>query len=61
MHSYIPKMRHTAIIFRTEKPDFSALPDYPNTWDQNIYGNVREEKPKDIPKSLGRFIVTTHY
>ena len=58
MYSYTPKMRYDAIMFRTEEPAFSALPDYPNMWDQNIYGNVREEIPRDIPKLLGKFVVT---
>ena len=54
-------MRHAAIRIRTDKPDLSALPKDPNTWDQSIYGNMREKIPKDVPKPLGKFLVTTHY
>jgi len=61
MYSYVSKMRHAAIRTRTEEPDFSTLPEDPNTWDQSVYGEVREEIPKDIPKPLGKHVVTTHY
>ena len=54
-------MRHVTIRIRTEEPYFSALPENPNTWDQSIYGNMRKETPKDIPKPLGNIVVTTHY
>ena len=60
MYAYVSKMRHATIRIRTEEPDCSVLPEDPNTWDQSIYGNVREETPKDIPKLLGKFVVTTH-
>jgi hypothetical protein len=54
-------MRYAAIGVRTEERYFSSLPEDPNTWDQSIYGNIREEIPNDIPKPLGKFVVTTHY
>ena len=54
-------MRHVAIGVRTEERYFSSLPEDPNTWDQSIYGNIREEIPNDIPKPLGKFVVITHY
>ena len=55
------KMRDAAIRIRTVEPDFSALSEEPNMWDQSIYEKVREEKPKDIPKPSGKFVITTHY
>ena len=53
MYSYVSKMRHATTRIRTDEPDFSSLPDGQNTWDQSIYGTVKEEIPKDIPKPLG--------
>ena len=61
MYSYVSKTRHTATIIRTEEADFSDLPDDSNTCNQSIYGNMKEEIPKDIPKKLGKFVVTTYY
>jgi hypothetical protein len=61
MYSYVSKMRHAAIRIRTEEPDFSALPEDPNTWDQSANGKVKGEIPKNIPKPLGKPVVTTHY
>ena len=59
IYSYVFKMRHAAIRTRTEEPDFLILPEDPNMWDQSVYGKVREEIPNDIPKLLGKHMVTT--
>ena len=61
LYSYVSKMMHAAIRVRTEEPDFSSLPDDPNTWDKRIYGDVRVNIPKDILKPLEKIVVTTHY
>ena len=58
---YVSKMRHADIRIRIKELDLSALPEDPNTCDQSIYGNAREEIPNDIPKPLGKFVITTHY
>ena len=47
VYSYITKMKHGTIRVRTEDPNFSALPSEPYKWDYSVYGNVREEIPKD--------------
>ena len=54
-------MKHATIRVRTEEPDFSALPSEPYKWDYSVYGNVREEQPKDCPEALGKHVITTHY
>ena len=61
IYGYITKMKHATIRVRTEEPDFSALPSKPYTWDYSVYGDVKEEIPKDCPKPLGKHVVTTHY
>ncbi len=61
IYGYITKMKHATIRVRTEEPDFSALPSEPYTWDYSVYGDVKEELPKDCPKPLGKHVVTTHY
>ena len=61
IYSYVSKMKHATIRVRVEEPDFSELPDEPYDWDHSIYGDVREEIPKDTPRPLGKFVVTTHY
>ena len=35
--TYVLKMRYVIRRIRTEEPDFSALPEDPNTWDQSNY------------------------
>ena len=54
-------MKHATIRVRTEEPDFSALPSEPYKWDYSVYGNVKEEQPKDCPEALGKHVTTTHY
>ena len=61
IYGYITKMKHATIRVRTEEPDFSVLPSEPYTWDYSVYGDVKEEVPKDCPKPLGKHVVTTHY
>jgi len=59
--AYLVKMKHGAIRFRTEEPDFSALPDQQFDWAYTVYGDVKEAIPADIPEPLGKFVTLTHY
>ncbi len=54
-------MRHAAIHFCTEEPDFSALPDQQFNWAYMVYGHVEEVLPHDMPTPLGKFVTLTHY
>jgi hypothetical protein len=54
-------MKHAAIRFRTEEPDFSALPDQQFDWAYTVYGHVKEVLPHDMPTPLGKFVTLTHY
>jgi len=38
--SYLVKMKHTAIRFHTEEPNFSALPDQQFDWAYTIFGPI---------------------
>jgi len=58
---YLVKMKHAAIRFHTEEPDFSALPDQQFDWAYTVYGNVEEFIPQDMPTPLGKFVTLTHY
>ena len=58
---YLVKMKHTVIIFRTRLSDYSNITHIKNDWEYYIYGNVKEELPKDAPKSLGKPNILTHY
>ena len=56
-----PKGKHFAIRYRTKDPDYSHLPTKEYDWTRSVYGNVEEEIPKDIPKPLGKRVVTTTF
>jgi Reverse transcriptase (RNA-dependent DNA polymerase) len=58
---YLAKMKHAAIRIRTDEPDYSDIPKFEYDWCQTIYGNVKECKPHDAPKPLGKFVTLTHY
>jgi hypothetical protein len=58
---YLSKMKFGYIRVRTEEPDFSDLPDAHYEWAKTVYGNVKEEVPKDAPIPLGNRVVMTSY
>jgi hypothetical protein len=43
--SYLYRMRHATIRFRTHEPDSSDLPNVKHKWDASVYGDVEEELP----------------
>ena len=49
LYGYLAKTKQFAIIYRTKKPDYSHLPKLEYEWTRTVYGNVKEEIPKDIP------------
>ena len=61
MFGYLCKFRHYKIRFRTEEPDFSAVPCVEYDWSNTTYGNGEEDLPKDAPPPLGKRVVLTHY
>ena len=61
IYSYLSKMRHAAIRIRVDEPDYSDIPDFEYDWSRSIYGNVKEYKPSDAPKPLGKYVTLTHY
>jgi hypothetical protein len=58
---YLARMKHGAIRFRTEEPDYSAIPDPEYEWDFSVYGDVEEDIPPDAPIPLGRHVLLSHY
>ena len=59
--SYLYKMKNAAIRIRVDEPDYSDVPDFQYDWAQSVYGNVKEYKPTDAPKPLGKYVTLTHY
>ena len=44
-----------------KEPDYSHLPKQEYEWTRTVYGNVKEEIPKDIPKPLGTRVITSTF
>ena len=58
---YLVKMRQGAIRIRTEKPDYSQVPNPDYDWTRTVYGNVSEELPKDAPEPKGKPVILTAF
>ena len=54
IYSYAIRTKDYAIWFRTEKPDYSFLPDQDFDWTYSVYRNVQEIRPDDMPEPLAR-------
>ena len=61
LYRYLVKTKHFVIRYRTKEPDYSHLPKQEYEWTSTVYGNVKEEIPKDIPKPLGKRVITTSF
>jgi hypothetical protein len=54
-------MKHAFVRVRTEEPDYSDMSPTEYDWSRSVYGNVKEELPRDAPKPLGKPVVLTSY
>jgi hypothetical protein len=54
-------MRHSIIRIRTEEPDYYGIPKPGYDWQFSVYHGAREELRKNVPKPLGKPVVTTTY
>ena len=44
-----------------EKPDYSALPDYDQSWLRSVYGDAKESLPDSCPVPRGKSVCTMTY
>jgi hypothetical protein len=58
---YLSKMKHGCIRVRTGEPDYSDMDETKYDWSHTVYGDVKEEKPRDAPKPLGKRVILTSY
>ena len=61
LYRYLGKTKHLAIRYRTKEPDYSHLQKQDYEWTWTVYVYVNEEIPKDIPKPLGKRVITTTF
>ena len=59
IYSHANRTKDYAIMFRTDQPDYSFLPDQDFDWAYSGYGNVEAVLPDDMPESLGEAVITT--
>ena len=58
---YLVRYANGFIRVRMEKPDYSALLDYDQSWLRSVYGEVKESLPDNCPIPRGKSICTTAY
>ena len=58
---YLYKFKSGCIRVRTEEPDFSGLPVHEYDWARSVYGEVKEEVPRDAPEPKGKRVVLSSY
>jgi hypothetical protein len=61
MYGYVKKTKDGTVRIRTEEPDYSSLPEQGDNWSHSIYGDVKEDLPRDMPEALGKRVVLTTY
>ena len=61
LYGYVSKTKHFAIRYRTKEPNCSHLPVQEHDWSRTVYGNVKEEIPKEIPRPLGNRVIATTF
>ena len=61
IYGYVKKWKIGAIRYRTEEPDYSAIPEKIYDWAHTVYGDVEELIPSDIPEPLGKPVTLTTY
>ncbi len=61
IYGYLAKMKHSALRIRTEEPDYSDLPNVEYDCSRSVYGELKEEIPKDAPLPLGKAVTLTHF
>ena len=54
-------MKHAILRIRTDKPDFSSIPEKHYEWTNTCYAGAEEILPHDAPRPLGKSVLTSHY
>ena len=58
-YGYVLNTKHYSKRNRTEKPNYTYLPDTKHDLSYTVYGNIQEIIPCDCPKPLGKSFTTT--
>lgn len=62
MVGYLANFKHFNLKFRVDEPDLSRFDSKTKIdWSKSVYGNHKEEVPKDAPKPLGKRVTLFHY
>ena len=56
---YLSKFKDAAIKFNVREPDYGHLTESTADWTYSVYGDVKEDIPKDMPEPKGCYIVIT--
>ena len=54
-------MQDGAIRYRTARPDLSHLPIDKYSWNNSVYGDIKEDTPNNTPEAKGNTVDTITY
>ena len=60
IYGYLSKMKHGILRIRTDKPDFSDIPEKHCEWTNTCCAGAEELLPHDAPRPLGMSVLTSH-
>ena len=61
LYGYVVKIKHLLSGIESKKLITLTYQKKEYKWTRTVYGNVKEEIPKDIPKPLGKRVITTTF
>ena len=59
IYSFAIRIKNYAIMFRSDQPEYSFLPDQDFDWTYSVYGYVQEILPDYMPEPLGEAVIIT--
>ena len=59
IYYYAIRTKDYTVSFRTDKHDYSFLPEQDFDWTYSVYGDVHEILPDNMPEPHGKAVVTT--
>ena len=61
IYGYLQNNNNAVIQIRLDVPDCSDIVEQDFSWENSVYGEVKEIWPSDIPRPLGKEVILTTY
>ena len=61
IYGYLSKLKHGAIRYRTDMPDYTDMEFIDHDWSRSVYAGAHEEYPSNLPAARGKAVQMTSY